>query len=81
LIIEDIRVDFQDRTVEILFKSGIRRFLHEGGMYGNIPPKAEGSQREKDLAEIYEWQSLTDEQKAKKYEDAGFSIVPLPVDI
>lgn len=81
LIIEDIKVDFQDRTVEILFKSGIRRFLHEGGVYGNIPPKAEGSQREKDLAEIYEWQSLTDEQKAKKYEDAGFSIVPLPVDI
>ncbi|MER1058139.1 hypothetical protein AAA623_31255 [Pseudomonas aeruginosa] len=81
LIIEDIKIDFQDRTVEILFKSGVQRFLHEGGMYGNIPPKAEGLQRENDLAEIYGWQNLTDEEKAKKYQDAGFSIVPLPVDI
>lgn len=81
LIIEDIKIDFQDRTVEILFKSGVQRFLHEGGMYGNIPTKAEGLQRENDLAEIYGWQNLTEEEKAKKYQDAGFSIVPLPVDV
>lgn len=81
LIIEDIKIDFQDKTVEILFKSGVRRYLHEGGMYGNIPPKAEGSQRERDLAEIYGWQNLTDEERAEKYRDAGLKIVPLPVDI
>lgn len=81
LIIEDILIDFQDRTAEIKFKSGVRRFLHEGGMYGNIPPKAEGSQREKDLAEIYGWHNLTDAERSKRYEDAGFNIVPLPVDI
>ncbi|MDH4434029.1 recombinase family protein [Pseudomonas shirazica] len=81
LIIENIKIDFQDRAVEILFKSGVQRFLHEGGMYGNIPPKAEGLQRENDLAEIYGWQNLTDEEKAKKYQDAGFNIVPLPVGI
>ncbi|MEK8081480.1 recombinase family protein [Pseudomonas sp. XK-1] len=81
LIIEDIVLDFQDRTAEIHFKNGVRRFLHEGGMYGNIPPKAEGIQRENDLAEIYEWQNLTDEERAERYKNAGLNIVPLGVDI
>lgn len=80
LIIDDVQIDFQDRTAEIYFKSGVRRFLHEGGMYGNIPKKAEGTQRKKDLEEIAAWFQLTDEEKAKKYEDAGFEIVPLPVE-
>jgi hypothetical protein len=79
LIIQNIQIDFIDRTVEVEFKSGVHRFLHERGMYGNIPPKAEGEQREKDLAEIAEWFNLTDEQKKQKNSEAGFVIVPLKV--
>ncbi|HDS0960317.1 TPA: recombinase family protein [Pseudomonas putida] len=79
LIIDNVQIDFQDRTAEIHFKSGVRRFLHEGGMYGNIPKKAEGTQREKDLEEIAAWFQLTDEEKVQKYKDAGFEIVPLPL--
>ena len=29
IIIEDIKIDFQDRTIEILFKNGSRRYLNE----------------------------------------------------
>lgn len=79
LIIDNVQIDFQDRTAEIHFKSGVRRFLHEGGMYGNIPKKAEGTQREKDLEDIAAWFQLTDEEKVQKYKDAGFEIVPLPL--
>lgn len=77
LIIKDIQIDFEEKTVEVHFKSGVRRFLHEGGMYGNIPSKAEGEQRERDLAEIKEWHTLTDEQKKEKWEASNFQIVPL----
>lgn len=79
LIIQDIQIDFQEKTAEIHFKSGVRRFLHEGGIYGNIPPKAEGEQREKDYADIWEWHTLTKEQQDKIHKDANHSIVPLRI--
>lgn len=81
LIIDDIQLDFEDKTAEIHFKSGVRRFLHEVGMYGNVPVKATGEQREKDYADIFEWHTLTKEQQDKIYKEANFSIVPLKVDL
>ncbi|EIZ2938384.1 recombinase family protein [Escherichia coli] len=79
IIIEDIKIDFQDRTIEIDFKNGTKRSIHAKGVYGNIPPQATDEQREKDLQEIAAWFNLTDEEKAQKYKDANFDIVPLPV--
>lgn len=80
LILECINIDFQDRTIEILFKSGVRRFLHEKGMYGNIPLRSEGEQRDKDLEEILSWANKTDEEKKEIYDNNNFKITPFSLD-
>lgn len=80
-LISIITLNFELKICAITFKNGTIRHLYEGGMYGNILPKAEGEQREKDLAEIAEWHTLTDEQKNQKWVDASSSIVPLKVEL
>lgn len=76
-ILSSISVDFPSRYASIAFKNGVVREIHSGGVFANLAPRAEGEQREKDLAEIYEWASLTDEERAKRYQEAGVNIVPL----
>lgn len=76
-ILSSISIDFPSRYASIVFKNGVVREIHSGGVFANLAPRAEGEQREKDLAEIYEWASLTDEERAKRYQEAGVNIVPL----
>ena len=49
-------------------------------MFGSIPPKAEGEQREKDLAMILNWHKKTEKERQAIYDDADFKIAPLPVE-
>lgn len=80
-IIASISIDFPSRYASVTFKSGVVREFHSDGVFANLAPRAEGEQREKDLAEIYAWHSLTDEEKAGKYQEAGLNIVPLKVEV
>jgi hypothetical protein len=80
-IIASILIDFPSRYASVTFKSGVVREFHRDGIFANLAPKAEGEQREKDLAEIFAWHSLTDEEKARKYQEAGLNIVPLKVEL
>lgn len=76
-IIKSISIDYPSRYASITFKNGVVREIHSGGVFANLTPRAEGAQRDKDLAEIYEWASLTDEERDRRYREAGVKIVPL----
>ena len=79
-LIKTIALDFKSKTCSVIFKNGTTRYLHEGGMFGSIPPKAEGEQREKDLAMILNWHKKTEKERQAIYDDADFTIAPLPVE-
>lgn len=76
-ILSSISIDFPSKFASIKFKNGVVREIHTRGVFANLVPRAEGEQRERDLAEIYGWASLTDEERAKRYQEAGVNIVPL----
>lgn len=63
IIIDEIRIDFQDRYIEIIFKNGTRRHL-KNNLAVEVRESTESDQKRKeDFDDFYS--SLTEEQKAE----------------
>mgnify|MGYP005815186373 FL=1 len=63
VIIEDIKIDFQDRHIEIIFKNGTRRHLKNHLAVERRESTEADQKRQDDYDDFYS--SLTDEQKAE----------------
>ena len=79
LIVDSIVLNFDLQVAEVRFKSGIVRYVHERGVFANILPPATPEQSMKDMREIEEWASLSNEEKKAKWANDEFRIVPLRI--
>ncbi|WP_058961142.1 recombinase family protein [Pseudomonas syringae] len=66
LIIDDVKIDFQQRYIEIIFKNGNRRYLSERTTINMAPPTQEEREEMEMWAEVYA--SMSEEEQRQYME-------------
>ncbi|MGY2160930.1 recombinase family protein [Pseudomonas tolaasii] len=79
LVVDRIVLNFALQVAEVRFKNGVVRYIHEGGVFGNIMPPPTPEQSLEDLRQIEEWSKLSDDEKRSTWADSTFPIVPLKI--